>query len=219
MIDPCQRSTQMNEGGPKMQTEVRVDGANCSLCLNALIDQLRSVKGINAVDSSITEGCRAIDHDLLETDVLDLIGTSLHGVAMASNEVVMTTARPTISTLGCIHQGTHQTSATAEVAEHRLETVTDALTRLRAEGFRNDFYATEQGELACSGCLQTMDPGGMQVHETVRFEGDSNPDDQDIVFALSCSSGCKGVYSAAYGPSTPPNDTAVLHKLARPFDV
>jgi hypothetical protein len=61
-----------------------------------------------------------------------------------------------------------------------------------------------------------MEPGDMQVHETVRFEGDSNPDDQDIVFALSCSSGCKGVYSAAYGPSTPPNDTAVLQKLARP---
>lgn len=198
-----------------MRTEVRVDGANCSLCLNALIEHLCSVEGINAVDYSITEGCVAIDHDLLQTDMLDLIGTSLHGLAMASNEVVMTTVTPTISTLGCTHQPTHQTSATA-AAEHRLETVTDALTRLRAEGFGNDFYATEEGELACSGCLQTMDPGVMHVHETVRFEGDSNPDDQDIVVAIVCSSGCKGVYSAAYGPFSPPNDTAVLQKLARP---
>jgi copper chaperone CopZ len=199
-----------------MQTEARVGGANCSLCLNDLIEHVRSVKGINAVDYSIADGCVAIDHDLLETDVLDLIGTSLHGVAMASNEVVMTIVTPTISTLGCTHQKTHQTSFATVAAEHRLETVTDALTRLRAEGFTNDFYATEQGELACSGCLQTMAPAGTQVHETVRFEGDSNPDDQDIVVAIVCSSGCKGVYSAAYGTSTRPNDTAVLQKLARP---
>lgn len=40
-----------------------------------------------------------------------------------------------------------------------------------------------------------MDPGDVQVHETVRFEGDTNPADQDIVLAIGCSSGCKGVYS------------------------
>ena len=90
-----------------MRTEVRVDGANCSLCLNALIEHLCSVEGINAVDYSITEGCVAIDHDLLQTDMLDLIGTSLHGLAMASNEVVMTTVTPTISTLGCTHPSTN----------------------------------------------------------------------------------------------------------------
>lgn len=219
MVSAIARSAlprRMNESGPKMQTDVRVDGANCSLCLNALIEQLRSVKGINTVDSSITEGCVAINHDLFETDLLDLIGTSLHGVALASNEVVMTTVTPTISPRHCTHQSSHQTSSVAAPADHPLETVTDALTRLRAEGFTNDFSATSQGGLACSGCLATMDPAATRVHETVRFEGDSNPDDQDIVLAISCSSGCKGVYSAAYGPATPPNDIAVLQKLARP---
>ena len=33
-----------------MRTELRVDGANCPLCLNDLIDRLRSVDGVNSVD-------------------------------------------------------------------------------------------------------------------------------------------------------------------------
>ncbi len=60
-----------------------------------------------------------------------------------------------------------------------------------------------------------MDPADVRVDHTIRFEGDTNPDDQDIVVALECSCGCRGVYSAPYGPSTPPEDVAVLRRLAR----
>ncbi len=88
-----------------MQTTLRVDGANCPLCLNELIDRLRAVDGINSVNSSIAEGCIAIDHDdLVQADLIELIGSSLHGVAMASNEVVMSTVNPLISVLHCTHE-------------------------------------------------------------------------------------------------------------------
>ena len=97
----------------------------------------------------------------------------------------------------------------------QLETVTDALTRLRADGYTSEFFATDQGELACRGCDRTMNPADVRIDQTLRFEGDSNPDDQDIVFAIECDSGCKGVYSAAYGPMTPPEDAAVIHQLGR----
>jgi hypothetical protein len=61
-----------------------------------------------------------------------------------------------------------------------------------------------------------MNPAEVQVDHTIRFEGDTNPDYQDIVFAIECACGCKGTYSAAYGPSAPPDDAAVLRQLARP---
>jgi len=99
--------------------------------------------------------------------------------------------------------------------EHRLETLTDALTRLRADGYLSDFFATDHGVLTCRGCGRSMDAADVQVDHTIRFEGDTNPDDQDIVLAIECGCGCKGIYSAAYGPSTPPEDAAVLRKLAR----
>lgn len=96
----------------------------------------------------------------------------------------------------------------------RLETVTDALTRLRAAGYTADFSATAQGDLACQGCNLTMNPTDLQVDHTIRFEGDTNPDDQDILFAIQGACGCKGTYSAAYGPAAPPDDAVVLRLLA-----
>ena len=107
--------------------------------------------------------------------------------------------------------------ASSEAPPHRLETVTDALVRLRSAGYTADFSATYDGQLACSSCGRTMNPAEVHVDETIRFEGDTNPDDQDIVVALhgDCSCGCRGTYTAAYGPSTPVNDADVLRQLAR----
>ena len=198
-----------------MHTDLRIDGGNCPLCLNELIDRLRTVSGVNSVTSSICEGCIAIDHDsLAPTDFIELIGTSLHGVALASNEIVMSTVSPAVSVLHCAHEATHRPMSATKSDDARLETVTDALTRLRADGYRADFSATDQGDLVCHGCNRTMHPTDVRVDHTIRFEGDTNPDDQDIVFAIQCVCGCKGTYSAAYGPATPPEDAAVLRQLA-----
>ena len=53
----------------------------------------------------------------------------------------------------------------------------------------------------------------MTIDRTLRFEGQSDPDDEVILFALSEPGGRKGVYSAPYGPSMPPEDAAVIAKL------
>ncbi len=88
-----------------MRTNLRVDGANCPFCLNDVIDHLRTIDGISAVNSSITEGCIAIDHEGLdEAEFVDMIRASLHGVTMASNEIVMSTIDPVISVLHCAHE-------------------------------------------------------------------------------------------------------------------
>jgi len=198
-----------------MYTNLRVDGANCPFCLNDVIDHLRNVDGITSVDSSISQGCIAIEHDDLDVaGLINTIGTMLHGVIMAANEIVMSPIDPVVSVLHCSHEPSHRLRPSTELPK-QLETVTDALTRLRADGYTSDFFATDQGELACRGCDRTMNPADVRIDQTIRFEGDTNPDDQDIVFAIECDSGCKGVYSAAYGPATPPEDAAVLHQLAR----
>lgn len=199
-----------------MLTELQIEGANCSLCLNDIVDRLRGVEGITSVDSSIAEGCIAIDHDeLTGSDLVAWIGGSLHGVAMASNEIVMGSVVPSISVLRCPHRDARSHVPTSDHPRRRTDTVTDALEQLRSTGYTTDFYATDEGELACSSCERVMKPIEAKVDDTIRFEGDSNPDDEDIVFALQCVGGCTGTYTAAYGPSAPPNDTKVLRQLAR----
>ena len=56
------------------------------------------------------------------------------------------------------------------------------------------------------------------IDETVRFEGDSDPDDEAILLALTVpasAGGCghRGWFAAAYGPDTPAHDVAVLQAL------
>jgi hypothetical protein len=95
-----------------------------------------------------------------------------------------------------------------------METLTDAMSRLRRAGYVADFSATDDGRLACGACGITVAPDDLAIEEIVRFEGESNPDDQAILLAISCKGGCRGQYTAAYGPDTPPADAEVLRRLA-----
>ena len=55
---------------------------------------------------------------------------------------------------------------------------------------------------------------GVDLLETVRFEGHSNPDDESILIAISMPCGHLGVYGSAYGPDAPADDAEVLRALA-----
>jgi hypothetical protein len=95
------------------------------------------------------------------------------------------------------------------------ETLTDAIDRLRRDGYEVDFVAASGGRLACLACDAVYDAEVIVIDHTVRFEGDSNPDDEAILLALHGADGCMGLYSAAFGPSATANDADVLRLLAR----
>ncbi len=96
-----------------------------------------------------------------------------------------------------------------------METLVEALNRLRGDGYTQDFAAVAGGDLRCGGCGSLHPPETMVIGEIVRFEGDSNPDDEAILVAMRCSCGFGGLYSAAYGPDTSSNDVAALTRLPR----
>ena len=95
------------------------------------------------------------------------------------------------------------------------ETMTDAIVRLRAVGYEVDFAATSDGRLMCVACGTVYDPEVIAIDHTVRFEGDSNPDDEAILLALQGADGCMGLFSAGFGPSASAHDAVVLRLLAR----
>ena len=97
-----------------------------------------------------------------------------------------------------------------------METLVEAMERLRSIGYVNDFSATSGGHLRCEVCRSNHDAATISIIETVRFEGDSNPDDESILLALECECGALGQYTAAFGPDTPAEDALVLHSLIPP---
>jgi hypothetical protein len=94
------------------------------------------------------------------------------------------------------------------------DTLTAAITRLRARGYTDDLEATDDGALTCARCGAAEDPATMRIDRTVRFEGSSDPGDEAILLAITCRCGARGLYSAAYGPAAPPADAAALTRFA-----
>lgn len=91
-----------------------------------------------------------------------------------------------------------------------MGTLTDAIERLQADGFTGNWFATDDHLLRCSESGEDADPSTVTIEHTLRFEGQSDPDDEVILFALSEPGGRRGLYSAQYGASMPAEDAAVI---------
>lgn len=94
-----------------------------------------------------------------------------------------------------------------------MDTLSQVLARLETAGYRGTFTATDGG-LHCPACDGRHDPEVVDIDEIVRFEGESDPDDEAVVFALSCEHcAAKGTYIAAYGPAVNATDAQVIRRL------
>ena len=94
-----------------------------------------------------------------------------------------------------------------------METLTEALERLARAGYAVDFFA-RGGLICCPECDQTIDPAQLVVDEVVRFEGESDPSEEVIVYALSSGPcGRWGTFTTAYGPGISEEDLAVAQVL------
>ena len=91
------------------------------------------------------------------------------------------------------------------------DSVLPALNDLKLRGFITDFNLAFDS-IKCSETGQCLSPSQFEIVEHYRFEGDSNPSDMSIVYAISSKDGkMKGVLVSAYGMySDPVNDDMIL---------
>ena len=67
-------------------------------------------------------------------------------------------------------------------------------------GYMESFKVTGQGLASQSHPDQSYKPDQVQVINFYRFEGDSDPGDNSIMYQIETSDGTKGVLVDAYGP-------------------
>ena len=72
--------------------------------------------------------------------------------------------------------------------------------RLKKEGFTQDFNVVD-GRLQTIGhdSNKTYAADEVTIVDFYRFEGESNPDDMSILYAIDAHDGVKGTISTAYG--------------------
>jgi hypothetical protein len=93
------------------------------------------------------------------------------------------------------------------------ESLSEALRRVSKRGFTHALRA-EHGALRDLATGETHDPELLEIDEMVRFEGESDPDEQAVLFAVRSARGTPlGTYSAVFGAAMPPEDGEVVRKL------
>jgi hypothetical protein len=93
------------------------------------------------------------------------------------------------------------------------DTLTEAIDAMRAQGYREDFNL-QQNCIECRNGQYSLSPEEFHIEKTFRFEGDSNPDDETILYAISSEKHhLKGILVNAYGMYSEPLIDEMVRKL------
>lgn len=94
------------------------------------------------------------------------------------------------------------------------DTVTDALKDLRLRGYTVDFNIAFD-KIICSKNEISLNPEEFEIVEVYRFEGDTDPGDENVVYAVESKDGrSKGVITSAYGTYAESISSELLQKLS-----
>lgn len=94
------------------------------------------------------------------------------------------------------------------------DTLTAALNGLKAKGYTLDFNIAFD-KLVCSEGTNLLHPEDFEITEVHRFEGDTNPDDEEVVYAVeSYDKKIKGTFTSAFGMYADTVSTDMLRKLS-----
>ncbi|AWM15077.1 hypothetical protein DI487_15275 [Flavobacterium sediminis] len=78
--------------------------------------------------------------------------------------------------------------------QYHYASVSEALEELRKIGFVYDFNIHEEEIIT--------DPDGFIIKHVYRYEGNSNPDDEAIVYGIASFDGKKGVFVSGFSAKT-----------------
>ena len=93
---------------------------------------------------------------------------------------------------------------------YTYDTVTAAVKGLKQRGYSIDFNL-EADSISCPDCK--LKPSEFAITEVYRFEGDSDPADEAIVYAIESGDGRKGVLVNGFGISADEIGEEMVEKL------
>jgi len=91
------------------------------------------------------------------------------------------------------------------------DTVSEAVNGLKQRGYTVDFNL----DYDCIYCDRTgkLSPSEFEITEVHRYEGESDPADEAVVYAIESKNGQKGVLVNGFGVSANGMDNAMIEKL------
>lgn len=90
-------------------------------------------------------------------------------------------------------------------------TITEAINTFRAKGFTLDFNLEENCISCANGKFEADD---FEIVEVFRYEGESDPADEAVVYAIESNKGDKGILVSGYGAISDSFTSRILAKLS-----
>jgi len=97
------------------------------------------------------------------------------------------------------------------IMTYAYDTVSQAVNELKTRGFTMDFNLQENS-IICKN--EKFNPEDFKIVEVYRFEGDSDPADEAVVYAIESKNGLKGVLVNGYGISAETLSSEMAKKLS-----
>jgi hypothetical protein len=95
---------------------------------------------------------------------------------------------------------------------YTYDTVSQAVNGLKQRGFNVDFNL-ENDSITCKTTPITLLPSEFEITEVYRYEGESDPADEAIVYAIESKHGHKGILVNGYGISAETIGEEMIKKL------
>ncbi|WP_218146661.1 phosphoribosylpyrophosphate synthetase [Parapedobacter indicus] len=92
------------------------------------------------------------------------------------------------------------------------DTLSEALDGLNKRGYTIDFNM-QSDSVYCKALGKSFKPEDFEIVAFYRFEGNTDPGDESIVYALKTKSGHQGVLVDAYGLYSDPLTAEMVQKL------
>jgi len=93
-----------------------------------------------------------------------------------------------------------------------MKSLATCLNRMMTEGYTADFTVTDQG-LESLNDHHNYKPEQIQVVNFFRFEGESDPDDNAILYVIETNDGLKGTLVDAYGIYNNPRVSSFMQNV------
>jgi|SRR5690349_17170142 len=99
-----------------------------------------------------------------------------------------------------------------DILNEDLQTLVSCLNALLKKGFIEDYKVTEAG-LKSIQSKKVYSPGDIKTANFYRFEGNSDPEDNSILYAIETKDGKRGTLVDAYGPYSDTKVTTFMQQV------
>ena len=82
---------------------------------------------------------------------------------------------------------------------NKMTTLSQVMETLRKRGIHKEFRMNEKNEMKCDGSERNYQPLDLKIIKTYRFEGDSNPADNVILYVIEDYDRTIGFMIDSYG--------------------